>query len=427
MRLWLDAFDEVALFVIGSLAVGGAALLAVAATGCLVGCAPETDLVGAAGAGPGAAAGQAAPGPGGGQLVDPVAGAVQVPVNLAAVVVRFPAPMTLPPDALRVCPGVAGSAVVAAPPEPRACDGGSCYRSALSGTLPPSTSCRVELGGGAVDQAGQPVAMGLLGVFDTAAAADDVPPLVTGVTVAVMGPCIEVRFSTDEPVSGAIVVRIDGDGQEIVVPAGAGQMDFDVALPASLLPPATTATVGVRATDRAGNVAESAPLSLVTPAAVPPLAITEVLANPAGTEPAQEYVELRNLGDADIVLDGAGLAIQDSRGADALGSGTVVSGGYALVVTSAYDPSSGADPPPRAGTPLLRVDTRIGTDGLSNAGEVVRLVQGDTIVSSYGGWVDVSSSTWSGKAVHRLVQTACDRPDAWNRTPLPPTPGAGPP
>ena len=26
-----------------------------------------------------------------------------------------------------------------------------------------------------------------------------------------------------------------------------------------------------------------------------------------------------------------------------------------------------------------------------------------------------------------LVETACDRKDAWNHTPLPPTPGAGPP
>ena len=52
-------------------------------------------------------------------------------------------------------------------------------------------------------------------------------------------------------------------------------------------------------------------------------------------------------------------------------------------------------------------------------------MSGDTVVSSYGGWVSVSASSWSGKGVHRLVQTACDRPDAWNRTPLAATPGAG--
>ncbi len=75
----------------------------------------------------------------------------------------------------------------------------------------------------------------------------------------------------------------------------------------------------------------------------------------------------------------------------------------------------------------MRVDSRLGSDGLSNSGEVVKLVQGDSVVSSYGGWVDVSSSVWAGRSVHRLVQSACDRADAWNVTPLPPTPGAGPP
>ena len=149
------------------------------------------------------------------------------------------------------------------------------------------------------------------------------------------------------------------------------------------------------------------------------------MANAAGPEPAQEYVELRNLGDADVPL--AGLHIEDAKGADDLPAETLAAGGYALVVTSAYDPNQGQDPPPRAGTLLLRVDSRIGADGLSNGGELVRLMSGDAVVSSYGGWVSVSASSWSGKGVHRLVQTACDRADAWNRTPLAATPGAGPP
>jgi hypothetical protein len=77
---------------------------------------------------------------------------------------------------------------------------------------------------------------------------------------------------------------------------------------------------------------------------------------------------------------------------------------------------------------LLRLaDSRIGADGLANGGEVVRLMLGDSVVSSYGGSVSVSASSWSGKGVHRLVQSACDRADTWNRTPLAATPGAGPP
>ena len=164
----------------------------------------------------------------------------------------------------------------------------------------------------------------------------------------------------------------------------------------------------MNAVDLAGNQAASAPFAFMTPPAVPPLAITEVLANPAGPEPQQEYVELRNLGDADVSL--AGLRLADSKGGDDLPPETLAAGGYALVVTASYDPARGPDPPPRPGTLLVRVDTRLGSDGLSNGGEAVQLLQGEAVVSSYGGWVAVSAGSWNGKAVHRLVQSACDAP-----------------
>jgi hypothetical protein len=212
---------------------------------------------------------------------------------------------------------------------------------------------------------------------------------------------------------------------EIDSPGGVGQTQFDVAVPLTALPPDSAATIIVTATDRAGNVAASSPLAFQTPPALPPIAITEVLANAAGPEPQQEYVELRNMSDQPVAM--AGLRIEDAKGGDDLPAETLAGGAYALVVTSSYDPNQGQDPAPRAGTLLLRVDTRIGSDGLSNGGEIVRLMSGDTVVSSYGGWVSVSASSWSGKGVHRLVQTACDRADAWNRTPLAATPGAGPP
>jgi lamin tail-like protein len=218
---------------------------------------------------------------------------------------------------------------------------------------------------------------------------------------------------------------VQAGGVEIDTPAGAGTTSFDVGIPLGALPPSTAATVTVQATDLAGNAAVSAPVAFTTPVALPPIAITEVLANPAGPEPQQEYVELRNLGDADIPV--GGLRLQDSKGGDDLPAETLAAGGYALVVTATYDPNEGSDPAPRAGTLLLRVDTRLGADGLSNSGEAVQLVLGDSVVSSYGGWVSVSAGSWNGKAVHRLVQTACDSASAWNHTPLPPTPGAGPP
>ena len=375
-------------------------------------CAPETDLTGA---GPGAdpTAGATA-----GTLVDPLAGAADVPVNLMAVTLRFAAPVMLPASALTVC-GQAPAAVE----DSAACDGGACYTAALTAPLPASASCRVELGAGALDGTGHALAGGLIGSFDTAAAADDTPPVISAVSIQSAGPCLAVTFSTDEPATGTVVLAA-GD-VTLPSPAGAGRTSFDVAIPVASLPPESPATIVVRAVDRAGNTAESAPLARQTPAALPRLAITEVLANPLGPEPAQEWIELRNLGSDPIATDG--LSIADSRGADALPAATLDAGAYALVVTSAYDPGNGADPAPRAGTPLLRVDSRLGADGLSNGGEVVRLLLGDAVVSSYGGWVDVSPSAWAGHSVQRLVETACDRKDAWNHAPLEPTPGQGPP
>jgi hypothetical protein len=399
------------------------ALLAFSVSAALVwamACVPQTDLTNVP------APGTTPPvptGPAGATLVDPAAGASAVPLNLAGVTVRFPAPIVWGTGGLVICDG---QPVPSSPPADVPCaagDQGACYRVQLTGTLPASIACTVSLAAGALDATGAQIAAGAIGVFQDADAPDMTPPVLGNVTVSAAGPCLDVSFATDEPASGTIVIQ--AGGIEVDTPAGAGVTSFDVGIPLGGLPPTTSATVTVNATDLAGNIATSSPFAFTTPVALPPLAITEVLANPAGPEPQQEYVELRNLGDSDVSL--AGLRLEDSKGGDDLPAETLAPGGYALVVTSTYDPAEGSDPAPRAGTLLVRVDSRLGSDGLSNSGEAVQLVQGDAVVSSYGGWVSVSAGSWNGSAVHRLVQTACDSSDAWNHTPLPPTPGAGPP
>jgi len=382
-------------------------------------CVPETDLTNIPGGtdGPGAA-GSAA----GATLVDPVAGTIDVPLNLAAVTVKFPASVNWGVEGLRICDGDGGP-IAAMPPADAPCDGGTCYRVALAGRLPPAVPCKVVIGAGATDAAGAPIAGGVVGIFEAAAEADEAPPVIADLSIAAAGPCLTVSFSTDEPAAATIVIQ--AGGLEATSPGGVGQTRFDVALPLTSLPPASAATIAVTATDRAGNVATSSPLAFETPPPLPPIAITEVLANAAGPEPAQEYVELRNLGPDAVSL--SGLRLEDSKGGDDLPAETLAPDGYALVVASGYDAAQGQDPAPRAGTLLVRVDARLGADGLANGGELVRLMSGDTVVSSYGGWVSVSAGSWSGKGVHRLVQSACDRPDAWSRAPLDATPGAGPP
>jgi len=380
-------------------------------------CAPATDLTNVSGSAGGGPMGNATA-----VLLDPAPGSSAVPVNLAALTIRFPAAVSWGGDGVRLCDGEPGLIPTAAPIE-AACDGGACYRVALGAALPAAVSCAVVLAAGSRDGAGVAIPAGIIGVFDTAAAPDDTPPVIADLVVSVSGPCLAVGFSTDEPASAA--VTIDAGAVQLSSPAGVGLTRFDLGLPLAPLPPASSATLVVSATDRAGNAASSPPLAFVTPGALPPLAITEVLANAAGPEPAQEYVEIRNLGADAVSL--SGVRIEDGKGGDDLPGETLPPGGYALVVASAYDPAEGQDAPPRPGTPLVRVDARIGSDGLSNTGEAVKLTLAGSVVSSYGGWVDVSPSRWAGKPVHRLIETACDRADAWSRVPLDATPGAGPP
>jgi hypothetical protein len=100
--------------------------------------------------------------------------------------------------------------------------------------------------------------------------------------------------------------------------------------------------------------------------------INEVLSNPAGAEPAQEWVELYN--DGQMAVELAGATIEDAGGVTALGPHVLEAGAFVLVVGQDYDPASDLDVAPAPGTPLLRV-ARVGQNGLSNSGE--RLVLRD--------------------------------------------------
>jgi len=415
--------------------------LAVGSSCALLACAPHTDLLGEGSNPPGS---DTASGAGAAVLVDPMPGAGGVPLNLAALVVRFPGtgPVSLPADALIIA--ASGHAVEPQTPTVAACPGeeaGGCFRAALGEPLMPSLTYRVALGSGVLDGAGHQIAAGPIGEFQTAAEADLVPPVISLFTVEPMGPCILASFQTDESASGTLLIR--GPDFERSVSAGAGTTRFLLAT--SLLSitvggagaadgaaDAQVLQISARAVDLAGNLAETAAVSVTVPPDLLPLAITEVHANPAGPEPAQEYVELRNLGPAPI--DTGSLIIEDSKGSDMLpsllptllpSSAGLEPGEYALIVPAGFDEQSALDVRPRAGTPLIRVDARIGSDGLSNAGEVVRLrTTGGTVVSSYGGFVDVSAAKWSGKSVHRVPEDACDQAASWTHLPTAATPGA---
>jgi hypothetical protein len=391
----------------------------VLACGCaLAACVPQTDLVAAGSPTPGTSAAATA---GAAALVDPMPGASDVPLNLASILVRFPNAVSVPDGTVIIKGGgraAAASAVVASdcpPSEP-----GTCLRVPLAELLMPSATYVVSLGDGVVDGAGMPLAAGPIGQFVTAAAADLMSPVITAFAIDPSGPCVLVSFETDESAAGAVWMR--GGGMERIVSAGAGATRFSVATSMASFAGGTDVQLGARAVDLAGNTAETAAVSMTVPMGLLPIAITEVQANAAGPEPAQEYVEIRNLGQQAVDIDG--LSIEDAKGADALPPFLLDAGAYALIVPSGFDAASPVDVRPRAGTPLIRLDARIGFDGLANGGEIVRLrtAQG-TVISSYGGFVDVSAAKWSGKSVHRVPEDACDQAATWTRLPAAPTPG----
>lgn len=356
------------------------------------------------------------------ELVDPSLNARLIPPNLARVVLRFLGPLRPPeaPAPLRLR-GSDGSQVHMALGPTVACSGsGSCYAATPAAPLSPATSYTVEvIPEGLRMEAGKPVPAGDVGAFSTGDSLDEYAPLITGVAVSLSEGCVLARFITDEAAWPALVVSA---GEQVVqLDLGPIASKFDVATRLYDLPPDIDATVSVRATDRAGNRADSVGLPVHLPPKLPRLVITEVLGNPAGSEGTQEFVELRNLEPEPVSL--AGMTIEDKTGSDALPDVIVPAGGFALVLPEAYVLDDGKAPPPRENTVLARVSGKLGADGLANAGESARLVKGGYVVSQYGGWVNTNATAWNGRSLHRLSADSCDQPSAWTSTPQTPTPG----
>lgn len=114
---------------------------------------------------------------------------------------------------------------------------------------------------------------------------------------------------------------------------------------------------------RAETVVTTEPLS-------PRIVINEVLANPHGPEPAQEWIELYN--DGGVPADLGAYVLADSGGEVGLPSHLVAPGGFVLLVREDFVVGGGGDVAPAPGTPALSLPS-LGKSGLSNAGEALVL------------------------------------------------------
>jgi hypothetical protein len=250
---------------------------------------------------------------------------------------------------------------------------------------------------------------------------DDGQPARLGpVTLTLAVDCLRVQAQATRPVTARAVVDLGGAVQDFVLGTGATLFDgaFRVAGSAG-----AAATARLLARDGAGLDLQSDPIAFAVPSPAGSLVITEVLSNPVGNEARQEWVELANLGATPADL--TGLRIEDAAGSDPLPAATLAAGARALLVGANFDDAAPGDVPPAAGIAILRVAGRIGRDGLGQAGEVIRLVDGAGLVrSSYGGWVDTSRAAWAGHSVQRQPdEAACDHPLSWSSAPMPATPG----
>jgi hypothetical protein len=248
--------------------------------------------------------------------------------------------------------------------------------------------------------------------FRTSAGADERAPALAPTSVLIEGACVAVRVLADE----AVTVELrDEHGQPLAASDIAG-LETELAARAPGI-----AGIIVVAADAAGNLA-GARLDVTTPAVPPALVITEVLAHPRGAQPAEEWVEVHNVGAASVGT--GGLSIAAGGGHDALPAGLVPAGGYALVVGAGYDPTDGLDVPPAAGAAVLRLSSATIGAGLPNgAGDPVELLDAHgLIVSRYGGYLDLSARAAAGTSAARVAADACDARPAWRKAD-PPTPG----
>lgn len=116
--------------------------------------------------------------------------------------------------------------------------------------------------------------------------------------------------------------------------------------------------------------AEHSSWPLHTAATLPTLLISEINADPLGSEPEQEYVELWNVGPESVRLEG--LLISDGvneLGTPIDGQVALPANARALLVSDSFDPADQSDVTPAAASLLVRMGKSVTRGGLANHGE----------------------------------------------------------
>jgi hypothetical protein len=156
-----------------------------------------------------------------------------------------------------------------------------------------------------------------------------------------------------------------------------------------------------------------------TDAAQEHLVLNEVMTNPSGPEPEQEWVELFNDGVGPVQVNH--WILQDAGGDTDLPECILEPGQFALVVNLPYNPESWVDRSPAPGTRILRVE-KLGTDGLSNAGEALRIVA--TGAKAASSIPPIASPKQGSSIARRAMDLPDSLPGSFKYAPDGGTPGA---
>lgn len=342
-------------------------------------------------------------------LISPVPGAAGIPTNLAWVVAGVTGEVgELAGDGLWL--EGAGSTVGG---EVSRIDSGcpapyvACYRLALSGSLGPLLPYRLGQAERLRDAEGRPIPTTSSAPFFTGPGPDEQAPEVKELSWEPEGGCLEVRVTTNEPTRAEL--RWSGS-QPGGVRLEAFALEHRALVP--LEEPLSHLLVFVW--DAVGNEGHRGPEPLDL-ASGPAVAITEVLANPAGTEPAEEFVEIVNLGPTAVSLEGWSLTDTLAKPGDLLPADSLPPGAVGLVVPSTFQGLGGKDPAPAPGTRLFRLEnSTLGYSGLSNSGEPVYLRDGEgRVVSRFPGVAEGGGTPANGQSIGRSLGAGCADRGPW--------------
>ncbi len=236
-----------------------------------------------------------------------------------------------------------------------------------------------------------------------------------------MGPRgIATRFWSSEPVIATATLTPHGSSLRSEQPA----VEHHLVL--GDLTPELDVELAITIEDAAGLTDEIGPVALRTAPLIAAIVITEVLMDPLGPEPRQEFVELINTGNVPISLDG--WTLEDEGSADIISTTIeLLPGVYALVVASGWIPGDGGDPSPAAGAVVFTLDGSIGSSGLRNSGE--SLVLRDSTGQMVSHFPSPTRATGAGISMERLDLMAPDGdPANWElNSSESSSPGAPPP